>query len=491
VNRAAAPAGGSDRARGTGRPVGRPPSLGGAAPAPGRAIQLRVSHVWRQEVMADAVLTEPAPVTLGSSRRSTLIVPDVGLPPEFAIIRPGARGYVLTLAEGMGGRICVGGEEMEVADFLAGAGGDGAAAVGGFRATPIGGADWGVVELDGDGEHVFFFQFATVDPPLPLSHWDDSGLLAPAFAFAIIIHAIFLLISYQLRDGGDLLVFPGRANLMTTYLVKRPPPPEPPEPKTSAPAASTDGDKVKVKSATKGKEGKAGGEGDKPRARDPDAIEEEIDPAIEVGLLKQENRTMIKEVVQHNLDDTLKKFVALSGDKREGGKGFGKGKGIGVGDAIGGSGTRGDSDGRGRGGGGSADKDFQSQGKIDTGETRAPKGTGGTGSKEVAVVGIGSPTGDLGGLSREEVERVIKSRSGLIRACYQRELDKTRGLSGKLSVTFTIGADGTVKAARVDPGKSSLRNAEVESCVKRQIQKLRFPAKGGGVVNYPFIFSQG
>ena len=33
--------------------------------------------------------------------------------------------------------------------------------------------------------------------------------------------------------------------------------------------------------------------------------------------------------------------------------------------------------------------------------------------------------------------------------------------------------------------------ASVEDCVLRQIAKLKFPAKGGGVVNYPFIFSQG
>ncbi len=53
-----------------------------------------------------------------------------------------------------------------------------------------------------------------------------------------------------------------------------------------------------------------------------------------------------------------------------------------------------------------------------------------------------------------------------------------------------INAEGKVTSARID-GKSSLRNAAVESCVKRQIQGLKFPAKGGAVVNYPFIFSQG
>jgi hypothetical protein len=134
-----------------------------------------------------------------------------------------------------------------------------------------------------------------------------------------------------------------------------------------------------------------------------------------------------------------------------------------------------------------------SQGKIDTGETRAPKGSGGTGSgvKEVAVVGTGTASGDFGGLSREEIDRVVKSRQGLIRACYQKELNRARGLGGKLVVNFVIAADGSVKSTRVDPGKSTLRNEAVESCVRTQIARLRFPAKGGGVVNYPFVFSQG
>jgi hypothetical protein len=47
-----------------------------------------------------------------------------------------------------------------------------------------------------------------------------------------------------------------------------------------------------------------------------------------------------------------------------------------------------------------------------------------------------------------------------------------------------------VTRAKIDSGKSTLRNATVEECVTRQIIKLKFPAKGGGFVNYPFIFSQ-
>jgi TonB family protein len=172
---------------------------------------------------------------------------------------------------------------------------------------------------------------------------------------------------------------------------------------------------------------------------------------------------------------------------------MGKGSGFGVGDDADGFGTHKGSKGKGAGGGGNAEGEFVSQGDVDTGETRAPKGTGGKGSgvKESAVVKIETASGDFSGLSREEVDKVVKSRKGTIQACYQKAVNRTRGLSGKLVVNFTINAEGKVTQARIDPGKSSLRDSTVESCVKRQILGLKFPAKGGAVVNYPFIFSQG
>jgi len=107
------------------------------------------------------------------------------------------------------------------------------------------------------------------------------------------------------------------------------------------------------------------------------------------------------------------------------------------------------------------------------------------------VVGTGTASGDLGGLSREEIDKVVRSRMGLIRACYQKELDRSRGLGGQIVIKFTIAPAGEVTKTAVDSGRSTLKNAAVSDCVMRQIAKLKFPAKGGGFVNYPFNFSQG
>ncbi len=469
------------------------------------AVQLRTALVWQGEVMADHVMTEPGPITLGASARSTFVIPDLSLPADFAIIRPGNRGYLLTLGANMRGTIHVDGRERDVADFVrrGGEGGADSEASGAFRATPIGGRDWGVIDLDDSGKYQLFFQFVPVQGLLPTStiNWE---LLIPALAFSLILHTVLVFVTFVFDEGENTLVYPGSKKLTGEFLINRinvPPEPPPQEmPKTGAvstqPAASEKGQQKNVNSATKGKAGASGGKGEQERARDPDALDvppELGPPPPKVAFLTEKNRAVLDDIIQDDIRTSLGKFTGLPGPKKKGGLGYGKGTGTGVGDELGGTGTIRGGKGGGSGGGGSVEGDFVSQGKIDTGETRAPKGTGGTGSgvKEVAVVGTGTASGDFGGLTKEEIDKVVKSRAGLIKACYQKELDKQKGLGGKLVIKFSIDAGGTVTKAAPDGGKSTLQNAAVSDCVVRQIFKLKFPAKGGGQVNYPFIFSQG
>lgn len=465
-----------------------------AQPGPhGGATHLRISYVWQGEVMADEVLPVGQDVVLGTSKQATITVAEIGLPNDFVILRPGADGYVLTLSQAMGGRLILDGQDTDIAALLgSGTGGRSEGAGGGFFATAIRVRDSGLIELDGTGEHILAFQFVIPEPPLPPSGWRDSELILPALAFALILHTVIVAMTFWLHEPGNSLIFPGAAELMTSYLVERPPPP-PPEEKGAAEAASKDGEQKNVNSATQGKQGKAGGEGEKPRSRDPDPGE--VPPQIETGLLSKESRQVLRDTVRNPaIDNRLKQSLArLQGKRLTGGLGQGTGTGVGFGPGVDGTGTTRGGKGGGPGGGGSVQGDFVSQGKVDVGATRKPKGTGGTGSgaREVTVQTGGGASGEFSGLSKAEIDRVVKSRSGLIRACYQKELNRAPGLGGKLVVTFRIKADGSVQSARVVPSKSSLRNSSVESCVTRQITGLKFPAKGGGVVNYPFIFSQG
>src|SRR5579863_6716390 len=99
-------------------------------------VALRTSLIWRDEVMEDFVLDKPAPITIGTGGAARFTVPDIGLPRGYAIVRPGNRGYLLTLGERMRGTICVDGRETDVAEFVRRGGGE---RIGGFRATPISG----------------------------------------------------------------------------------------------------------------------------------------------------------------------------------------------------------------------------------------------------------------------------------------------------------------------------------------------------------------
>src|SRR5690606_37128532 len=93
-----------------------------------------------------------------------------------------------------------------------------------------------------------------------------------------------------------------------------------------------------------------------------------------------------------------------------------------------------------------------------------------------------------GSLDRDEIQKVINANSGAIQRCYERELLRTPGLSGKIQVEWVIGTNGSVKSTRQQ--FSNLDSNDVVTCVMNNIRTWKFPQPRGGevVVNYPFIF---
>jgi hypothetical protein len=95
-----------------------------------------------------------------------------------------------------------------------------------------------------------------------------------------------------------------------------------------------------------------------------------------------------------------------------------------------------------------------------------------------------------GALTSRQIDRVIKSRAGVLRACYEKQLAKQPELAGKVTVAFTIAKDGAVAKAEIDREASTLHDDMVEACVLRQFGKLRFPAASTEAkVRYPLLFS--
>jgi outer membrane biosynthesis protein TonB len=93
-----------------------------------------------------------------------------------------------------------------------------------------------------------------------------------------------------------------------------------------------------------------------------------------------------------------------------------------------------------------------------------------------------------GHLDRDEIQKVINKHIGQIQRCYERELLRTPGLSGKVQVEWTIATSGKVRSARQT--YTSIRSNGVSNCILGAIRSWVFPRPKGGevIVNYPFIF---
>ena len=122
-----------------------------------------------------------------------------------------------------------------------------------------------------------------------------------------------------------------------------------------------------------------------------------------------------------------------------------------------------------------------------------PVSTGGPApGPSVTTVDFGpGPTGDFGTLGLEVIERVVTAHKGVFRACYQKALNRASGdIAGTLVVAFAIAPDGTV-APRIHSANTARLPNEVSQCVRRNVQRLKFPATATpSRVSYPFVFSR-
>lgn len=106
-------------------------------------------------------------------------------------------------------------------------------------------------------------------------------------------------------------------------------------------------------------------------------------------------------------------------------------------------------------------------------------------------VAVGPGLVNGGGLTTEQIRRVVMAHTGALRACYESEVQRQPGLHGGVTVSFTVAADGSVSDAAV--AISTLQSPRVEACILRQLKAWRFPAGEGPttVLAYPFRFGVG
>ncbi len=116
-------------------------------------------------------------------------------------------------------------------------------------------------------------------------------------------------------------------------------------------------------------------------------------------------------------------------------------------------------------------------------------GLSGSGIGSATVGSLDEETEVDGGLTADQIARVVKKNLGAVRYCYERQLAANPNLYGKIKVEFVISPTGKVTTQKIK--STTMKNALVEGCILRKIKRWAFPLPKGGTevaVSYPFYF---
>jgi len=93
-----------------------------------------------------------------------------------------------------------------------------------------------------------------------------------------------------------------------------------------------------------------------------------------------------------------------------------------------------------------------------------------------------------GGMSREEVKRIIDQHLDEISFCYENALMDAPSLMGNIVFEWKILMSGKVGAVRIK--SSSMRSSQIHNCIQAAIKSWQFPKPQNAevMVSYPFVF---
>jgi hypothetical protein len=374
---------------------------------------------------------------------------------------------------------------------------------------PIVPGDFGLLQY---GQFGIFFQYSHAAQPIG-NYWAPELLVALALFSSGVLHVGVLGLVRALMTPPPInkpLELTNPDEYAARFGLRRaaieiPPPPTLASEKAGGSGVKDPGAKDKKPAGggrkVAGDEGKLGLNG----AKEKTEIPGEIKPARNFGgiseVLQSETGEQIKQTLStiNSVSEALAMnsqqltIGAGSGTYLHGAGGGGGGTGAGV---IFGSGTMDTGWGAGRGGGygsGTGGPGGPGSGGYGNGGhgggTGTGNGTGGGGEARVGI-GAGAPTAH-GGLSAEQIRRVVMAHQGALRACYDSELARNPSLKGGVTMTWNIEPAGSVASAGV--AGSTIGNDRVSGCVLRQVKSWHFPVSESptNVAAYPFKFGIG
>lgn len=453
---------------------------------------VRVAMVWGTTVVALKTLARGKSFHVGDAAGASLPIPE-GIEMATTPVRAAVSGWELDARGCLGGLLTLGGRAE-----------DPVAIARVNSVVPITPGDFGLIQY---GQIALFFQCTT--EPIKLATFRGPELLVVLAA----------LCSAILHVGGMGLL----STLSTPLPYPKPPELESPDDlasrfkiKRAALELATvfgEGDKAEGagtkspriddtkmsqgQATSRGREGKLGTN----KTFDRTSLPAELKPATHYGGLIE----VLEGDTGREIQSTLKSIRTVSGAL----SGLNS-KDLVVGGAAGIS-LRGATSGGSNGpevafGAGALDTGFGGRGSSARVASPDPRRSGGIGkggpdktASEVArtrpseprAAAIAGAAAANGGLSPEQIQRVVMSHIGAVRACFEIEVQRDPALNGRVTLEWQIAPGGNVTRASVRA--STLASPRVEGCMVRQVQKWKFPASDlpTTVAGFPFKFGVG
>ncbi len=454
--------------------------------------RLQAAYSWGKLLLGYRLLDANESISLGPSKRATFIAPRTpGLPARLRVVAPLRRGYRLRLWPGMAGRVSTSGVKRDVAEILAAP-----------RPRKVLGRrrphrDVEIVPGDAadiviDQANKLMLRMRFVDPPEPLGRPPfRNPLLLRTIAGTVVTTVVLLGGAMVVRDRVPErippIITPERFAQIVAPVMERQ---RDYEARARAEAALRERKRREREAAesrrAKEEQGKLGRkdapnkETILPKGRE-DVLREKVSRTGVLAIIgtAKARGSGLGRLLTDTHADLEQAVTGLSGAKLVAGRGAG-----GLGSA-----------GSGLGGGGTTFGRIQGSGDLDVGagRGRGRKGPGlGTGKEKEVSVGMetGSPDAE-GGLTKEQVNRVVRAHLAALKYCYEKELQRRPQLSGKIELFWVIKPNGTVDRAKV--AASTMGSRDVEGCMERQVRNWHFPKSNAPTIvqSFPFLFKGG
>jgi hypothetical protein len=449
---------------------------------------LRVAATWGTTVLSVKNLLVGESYVLGDSPGASMVMPD-GITASNMPVRAVATGWELDARGASSGLLRLRGREEDPKRFA-------------DAPVILVPGDWGLLQY---GAFSIFFQFGPAAPPISVKRRRDL-LVGLSIASSFIFHFGLFGLVRALTEPSPIpkpveLSKPeeiaARFGIERSFLDEPKPEPVAGTDKSGGTGVKDPGAHDTKKQGGGKKMAEAEGKLGKSGKEDHTELQGEIKNGL--GGMSDVLASATGEEIKHTLGTISSVAAALGGLNSANivlGAGTGTGlKGVGPGGGGTGpgvpfgSGTLNTGWGVGSGGGfgaGAGGPGGKGKGGPGLGGTGKGDGQGnGTGERQIAVQS-GAGTG-TGGLSPEQIRRVVMAHLGALRACYESEAERNPNLKGGVTVTWQIAPEGTVSLASL--GGSSLGSPRVEGCVVRQVKGWRFPSSpSASNVSWPFKF---